>query len=378
MFDCIIIGAGPAGASAAYHLAKNRYSVLLIEKAALPRAKACSGGVSPVIAKWFDFDFSEVIDNRISRVQYTWKLGDPVATELNLAEPMWIVQRDRFDYFLVQQAQKQGAQLLDNSRVVGITKNSDGWQVKTNQETFNGRYIIGADGATGLASQWLGLGDAKEALPAVSVKINSKVPSENLSTAFFDFGLVKNGYIWNFPTHDGYSISAGYLKGKGKVEDLKTALKQYVLNLGFNLDGANVREGALNVWTENRPLHTFNALLAGEAVGVLDPLIGEGIRPSIYTGVQAAAAIDKALQGNSQALPNYSETIKKEWGSDMVLAQRLAGLFYQFPQIAYKVGVKRPRAGQTMGRILCGELRYRDVTDQAIQKLKKSLIPGMG
>ncbi len=57
-FDCIIIGAGPAGASAAYHLAKRGRSVLMLEKQTLPRYKPCSGGVSPAIAQWFDFDFT--------------------------------------------------------------------------------------------------------------------------------------------------------------------------------------------------------------------------------------------------------------------------------------------------------------------------------
>jgi len=107
-------------------------------------------------------------------------------------------------------------------------------------------------------------------------------------------------------------------------------------------------------------------------------LSGEGIRPSIYTGMKAAEAIDAALVGDGQALANYTKVISEEWGSDMLLAQRLAGLFYQFPGIAYKVGVKRPAAAQIMAKILCGELRYSDVTEQAMQRLKKSLLPGMG
>ena len=58
MFDCIVVGAGPAGASAAYELAKQGRSVLILEKSAFPRYKPCGGGVSPAIAKWFDFDFT--------------------------------------------------------------------------------------------------------------------------------------------------------------------------------------------------------------------------------------------------------------------------------------------------------------------------------
>jgi hypothetical protein len=53
-------------------------------------------------------------------------------------------------------------------------------------------------------------------------------------------------------------------------------------------------------------------------------------------------------------------------------------MFHQFPKIAYKVGVKRPSAAQLMGKILCGELRYSEVTEKAMKRIKGSLIPGMG
>jgi flavin-dependent dehydrogenase len=90
IFDCIIVGAGPAGGAAAYHLAKRGRSVLVLERAALPRYKACSGGVSPAIARWFDFDFAPVIAAKVTQIRYTWKTGDPVEAGLNTPEPMWI------------------------------------------------------------------------------------------------------------------------------------------------------------------------------------------------------------------------------------------------------------------------------------------------
>ena len=71
-YDCIIVGAGPAGASAAYHLSQRGRSVLLLEKAALPRYKPCGGGVSPEIGQWFDFDFEPVISQKVTRTRYTW------------------------------------------------------------------------------------------------------------------------------------------------------------------------------------------------------------------------------------------------------------------------------------------------------------------
>jgi flavin-dependent dehydrogenase len=92
----------------------------------------------------------------------------------------------------------------------------------------------------------------------------------------------------------------------------------------------------------------------------------------------AAQAVDEAIAGNADALKQYTLKIQEEWGEDMVWAQRIANLFYRVPSFAYKIGVKRPSATQRMGKILCGEMRYRDVASSAIKKLTKGLIPGMG
>jgi geranylgeranyl reductase family protein len=377
MFDCIVVGAGPAGATAAYHLAKRGRLVVILEKASLPRYKPCGGGVSPAIAKWFDFDFTPVIDNTITKVQYTWKMGDPVETELKMKEPMWMVKRDRFDHYLIEQAKQKGAQIKDNTEVTAIAPKSNGWKVTTSNGTFEASYLIAADGVKGSMAKWLG-SKPRQAFLGATLEIKTSLGPKQQHTASFDFGTLKNGYIWNFPKADGYSLSAGCFRGKAKPDELKKQLTDYAKESGIDLSNSQYSEYALSLWTDNQPLHANRAVIAGEAAGILDPLSGEGIRPSIYTGMKAAEAIDAALAGDGQALANYTKVISEEWGSDMLLAQRLAGLFYQFPGIAYKVGVKRPAAAQIMAKILCGELRYSDVTEQAMQRLKKSLLPGMG
>jgi geranylgeranyl reductase family protein len=377
MLDCIIIGAGPAGATAGYHLAKKGRSILVLDKTAFPRYKPCGGGVSPAIARWFDFDFTPVIESTVTRVRFTWQQGDPVTTNLTVAEPMWMVKRDHFDEFLCQQAIAVGASIQDNTEVMAIAFSGDRWQVTTSAGIFHSRYLIAADGVKGPTSRWLG-GNPKIETLGATLEISTPVPSDRLHTAIFEFGSLKNGYIWTFPKKDGYTLSGGCFKGKIKPEELKNTLLNYAKQAGLPLENAHYVEYPLHLWQENRPLHRGNALIAGEAAGILDPLIGEGVRPAILTGVKAAEAIDRALAGDSQALSRYSQIIREEWGEDMALAGKLAGMFYQFPQIAYKVAVKRSISGQMMGRILAGELKYRDVTDWALDQLKKRLLPGFG
>ncbi|MEM9769900.1 MAG: FAD-dependent oxidoreductase, partial [Cyanobacteria bacterium P01_D01_bin.71] len=109
MYDCIIVGAGPSGGAAAYHLAKAGRSTLLLERASLPRYKPCGGGVSPQVAEWFDFDFSPAISIKVRRLRCTWQMQDSVDAEIAADDALWMVRRDQFDLFLVQQAQRQGA-----------------------------------------------------------------------------------------------------------------------------------------------------------------------------------------------------------------------------------------------------------------------------
>ncbi len=374
MFDCIIVGAGPAGGSAAYHLAKQGRSVLIIEKDPLPRYKPCGGGVSPSIAQWFDFDFSPAISCRTNTLRYTWNLEDPVDVTLEGQEPIWMVRRDVFDHFLVRQAQKLGAELRDNTAVTGIEFKVDRWQVNTANGSVEAKYLIAADGAKGTMAKWLGFKDRKRRLAGA---LEVETTDNNVSNVInLEFGLVKNGYIWNFPKADGYSIGIGTFRG-GESQDFKKILDGYSQG-AFGIDINNFKQYGhpLCVWDGDQKLHTQNALLAGEAACVVDPMTAEGIRPSIFSGIKAAGAIHQALSGTSNALEKYSEEMATEWGTEMKWAQRLSGAFYQFPKVSYKAAVKRPGGSIMMAKILAGELSYSDIAGKAIKKLGGSMFGG--
>ena len=376
MFDCIIVGAGPAGSSAGYHLAKQGHSVLLLDKASFPRTKSCGGGISPAVGEWFDFDFAPVVQNYVSQVKYTFKMGDPAEVQLKGVSPMWMVQREQFDNFLLEQATSQGAEFKSGVEVTGASLENDSWQVQTSAGTFDSKYLIAADGANSTVAKLIGMGETST-VAAASLQVPGEVSDRRKTMAFFDFGSLKNGFMWCFPKADGYSFSAAYVRNpKGKPDELKKQLFKYAELFNLDPSKGEYREHSLNLWEKERTLHGDRALLAGEAAGIVDPLIGEGIRPAMYTGVKAAAAINSAVAGEANALAGYTETINQEWGANLAKADFLAGIFYKAPKIAYKVGVKRPVAGQLMGKILCGESSYKQIADRATQKLK--FIPGIG
>jgi geranylgeranyl reductase family protein len=376
MYDCIVVGAGPAGASTAYHLAKYGHSVLLLEQAALPRYKPCSGAVSPSVAQYFDFDFTPAIDDQQRRIRYTYKLGDPIDAELTTSEPIWMVRREVFDQFLVQQAQAQGTLVEDRTAVTGIAFQGDRWQVSTPLGTREATYLVAADGATGPMAGWLGFPDLT--LRTASV-LEFPLPEAlaDRGPISFEFGLVKQGCLWNFPKRQGYSIGAATFLGKAPA-DYQQPLSRYSQALGVDYTQGTVYTHPLKLWDGNYPLHTHQAVLVGEAAAIVDPLSAEGIRPGMISGVKAAAAIHAALGGDTEALAGYTATMHDSWGADMVWAKRISALFFRVPGIGYRVGIKRPTATQRLGQILAGEVQYADIANRVMKRLGSGLIPGLG
>ncbi len=374
MFDCIIVGAGPAGSTAAYHLAKRGGSVLLLEKDRLPRYKPCGGGVSPQVAQWFDFDFAPAISLKVTTVRYTWNMDEPVEVNLKKSEPIWMVRRDQFDHFLVKQAQIQGAELQDGLKVTGINFQSDRWQVNTAQGSYQGRYLIAADGARGRMANWLGFKERKYFMGG-ALEVEPRTPIKDGHVAHFEFGILKHGYVWNFPKADGYSIGSGIFRSrKRKSQDLKQPLSNYAAQFNVGVETVKHHGHPLCLWDGNQKLHTQNAVLAGEAACVVDPFTAEGIRPSIFSGLKASEAIHQALAGDMQALEKYTQVMNQEWGTDMNWSRRLAQAFYSFPGMGYRVGVKNPLGTALMVKVLCGELRYSEVAHRALRRMGGGLV----
>ncbi|MGF1459080.1 MAG: geranylgeranyl reductase family protein [Leptolyngbyaceae cyanobacterium] len=376
MYDCIIVGAGPSGGAAAYHLAKQGRSVLLLDRAKLPRYKPCGGGVSPQVAEWFDFDFSPAISVRVRHIRCTWQMGDPVDAVVPADEALWMVRRDEFDYFLVQQAQQQGAELRQETKAQGIVWQGDRWQVQTSRRPVEGKFLIAADGGRGVMAKWLGFTKRRHLLAAaVEIEPRSEMPADPL--LYLEMGMVQYGYLWNFPKADGYSIGGGVMRvGNQRRQDLRPPIAEYATEFDVDMSRQKAHGHPILAWDGDQPLHTQNALLVGEAACVVDPFTAEGIRPALFSGVKAAEAIDQALRGHLDALAGYSQVMRDEWGQDMRWAKRLAQVFYKAPQLAYRIGVKRPNAAPTIVKLFNGKLGYDEVAQRAISRLSGGLMGG--
>ena len=370
MFDCIVIGAGPAGGTAAWALAKAGWRVLAIDGSdEWPRSRVCGGGVAPVVSQWLDgIDLAAARSGKVQNLRLSWKFKDPVDLRLAPNAALWAVDRSRFDDCLMQAAIASGAEFRPQTRVTDAVWDGEGWAVTAGGRVETARYLVVADGPNGRGATWLGL----EPFPCrPGIAINVRDPeSTDAPRAYFDFGSLKNGAVWSIPLVDRgqRTVCAVSARAKERPDRLEAAVRAAIEQLGLDAIGDPMFQ-PVRLWDGNRPLHGHHAVLVGDAAGVADPFSYEGVRPAVWTGLRAAEAIGGALGGDAPAISRYSEVVAEELGADMAWAKRLTALFHSMPKLIYKLGTGRPSVNGYIGRMICGEMRYSYVADRAIARL---------
>jgi geranylgeranyl reductase family protein len=366
VYDAIVVGAGPAGTSAAYWLGETGKRVLVLEKERLPRYKPCGGGMSRSVLERFPFDFSPVVEREVGQVCFRFRDGREVTAKLPGQPPFVMVMRDRFDYLILQHAR---ADVRDGEQVVTLRQDEAGVEVATRSgETFCARYLIGADGANSRVARLAGLRRDKQMGMAIEVEApaDDALLEKYADTALFIFGTPPFGYLWIFPKAEHLSVGIGAFEGQGA--DVKGVLRQEMAKLGVEVDGAPQRGHLLPIYMRHEPLHQGRVMLVGDAAGLMDPLLGEGVRHAVDSGRMAAEAI------LADDLPRYTRRVHREIGADFLWGLRWARAFYEHPWGSFELAVRNPRFVKAFVRLLAGQTTYRRMA--ALAPL--DLLLGMG
>lgn len=366
--DTIIIGAGPAGAAAAFHLARLGRDVVLLEREQPGHGKPCGGGMAASVQRWFPFDLSPAVDQVIREVRFTWALEDPVRAKLPGEAPFWIVRRSVLDGFLAERAGEAGADLRYGTAADTVERQGDLWTVvDQNGAALQARSLLIADGSSSPLAGRLGLGPPR---PRHASTLSLEVACEVMEpgVAGFDFGLVPQGFCWVFPRQQGYSIGVGTFLG-GEDLDAEAVLRRLLPSLGLPPDAGERRPTRLRIWDGHHPLDGAGVLVAGDAASLCDPFLAEGLRPALMSGCQAAEALSNWLGGDPRALKHYTDTMRRDWGESMGWGKRIAQVFYRFPRVGYQLGIKRPTAPKRIAQILSGEMGYGDIAQRVIRRL---------
>lgn len=347
--DAIVVGGGPAGATAAFHLAKAGRNVVLLEKERLPRYKTCGGGVLPRACAFFGFPIDEAVEAACSTAQVNFWNGGGSHTVTRPRPLILMTMRDRLDHLLVQAAASAGAQVRTGCTAEAIREREKGVEVSTPEGKFSARFLIAADGARSAAARLAGWPENPHRIPALEAEVTlpELIHSRFRDTARFDFGPVPSGYGWVFPKKNHLSI--GVLSMMRGPVSLPQCLNDYLSKLGLGKVPEKSLHGYVIPLGPRRPLARGRILLTGDAAGLVDPITGEGISLAAASGFFAAQAVIRSDGRPRRAAAIYERSVGtlEETGW---LRRMLAHILYFRPGLTRKIFA---RHGSKLCELMC-------------------------
>ncbi len=370
--DVAIVGAGPAGAAAALALGGRGLRIGVIEKGVPPRHKTCGGGVLRRAAALLPLDLSAVVERECHAAELVHH-GPHLRFRCDRDRPIvTMVMRDRFDHLLIDAAEKKGAQIFPNTTVLDVSPEEDGARLTTSAGQFRARFVIAADGANSVVARKTGRPELRGIVPALECEVTlaPEAMAAWRDTARFDFGVVPAGYAWVFPKRNHLSI--GVLTTRRGAANLPEYYRRYLDLLGI---GEPLREERHGYIIPCRPrAGVFGArrvLFVGDAAGLADPVLAEGITAGILSGQLAARAILAGDFSETAVKRHYRAALRREWLGELRVARRLAWLLYDCPRLRARLLTRHgQRLTELIARIVTGETSYAAAVTRPANYLK--------
>jgi geranylgeranyl reductase family protein len=352
-FDVAIVGAGPAGSTAAYRLARAHARVLLIDKARFPRDKPCGGGLTMRAVRQLPFSVEPVVEDRITRARCRLRYG-PVMERESRQVLCLMTQRRRLDAYLVERAVEAGVTFRDDVRAAVESETG----LSVGGETIEVGAVIGADGANGMTARTLGLGGAIVNGVALegNLSYDELPPGSWRGSLTLELATVPGGYGWIFPKGDHVNVGVGGWGEEGPHlrRHLRVLCERHGVELRHLTD---VRGHRLPMRRPGTVLAKGRALVVGDAAGVLDPVSGDGIYEALVTARLAAEHVLQLLEGRTEDLEGYAAAVHREldplasagWGAKKALDR--------FPRSVFAI-MRLPVTWRVLEKLMLGEVAH--------------------
>jgi geranylgeranyl reductase family protein len=330
-YDVAVIGAGPAGSTAAYRLARAGKRVLLVDKARFPRDKPCGGGVTVRASRALPFSIDPVVEDVITRVEVGHGFRHRFARTAR-APIVYMTQRRRLDEFLVRQAEEAGAEVREETTV--------------DARELDAEYVVGADGCNGTSAKQLGLGGG--IVHGVALEANFPHEERFAGLMVLEMAAMPGGYGWVFPKGDHVNVGVG--GDEPFAREMRARLRQMCEGYGVDPDTATERRGyRLPMRSRQTVLAKGKTAVIGDAAGLVDPFSGDGM----YESFVSARLVSEAILAGD--LSPYPAAVDRALGALHKAGWAAKTAYTRFPRATYEI-CRLPVTYRAVEKLLRGEL----------------------
>lgn len=352
--DVAIAGAGPAGAWAAYRLARSGARVAIID-ASHPREKPCGGGVTgralAIVSESIGASLTPADTVAIRAARF----GDayvPLA-----GDALVVASRRAFDAALLDAAQQAGATLV-RARVLDADAGANGVMLRTTDGAIRADFLIGADGANSLVRRRVASPFRREQISIATGFYARGVTGDEI---VIEFVADPPGYIWSFPRPDHLAIGICAEADAGPTSgELRARVERWIRSAGI-ARGATLEQYAwpipsLRAIDCAAPVAGPRWLLAGDAAGLVDPITREGIFFALRSGDHAAEALAGAAPDRT-----YDARLRDEIIPEILRAARFKAGFFTPPFVRLLLTAleRSERIRAVMADLVAGRQSYR-------------------
>ncbi len=351
-YDVVIVGAGPAGSTAAYFLAEAGVKVGLVDRQTFPRDKVCGDGVvANNLVRLERLGLSDWLAQNSFNAPGELLFSAPNGQALRFLPQEQnacygrVIPRLQLDQAILDQAVKKGTDLWEGVKLTQMTRQGSNdvrllgaYQGNGSELQLKSNLLITADGAHASFTRTLGLVKGEPDLVAVRTYFENVNGSESVLELHYDATLTP-GYAWIFPLKNGRAnVGLGTFVNRSRQRgiNLKQTLQQFIKQNPYARERLGQAQMAAPL--KGYPLRTKmsrvisvadNILVAGEAAGLVNPLNGEGIGPAILSGELAAHYARMALETgdfSKTQLVGYTQALRQQIGREHFWARLLRGI----------------------------------------------------